>query len=71
MNAIILGAAGFIGTNLAMELLKDSTNYLTLVDRCENFFIDTLKEIGLINLKEEELKPNMTEKREGMSHDIP
>lgn len=33
MNILILGAAGFIGTNLVIELVKDQKNYLTLVDR--------------------------------------
>lgn len=33
MNIIILGAAGFIGTNLAVELSKDKRNRITLVDR--------------------------------------
>lgn len=33
MNIIILGASGFIGTNLAIELSKDSRNKITLVAR--------------------------------------
>lgn len=33
MNIVILGAAGFIGTNLVLELLKDEKNKITLVDR--------------------------------------
>lgn len=33
MNSIILGAAGFIGTNLALELSKDENNRITLADR--------------------------------------
>lgn len=33
MNSIILGAAGFIGTNLALELCRDKNNHITLVDR--------------------------------------
>lgn len=33
MNIAILGAAGFIGTNLALELSKNENNHLTLVDR--------------------------------------
>ncbi len=33
MNIIILGAAGFIGTNLALELVKDQESHITLVDR--------------------------------------
>jgi len=33
MNVMILGAGGFIGTNLALELSKDKNDQLTLVDR--------------------------------------
>lgn len=38
MNILILGAAGFIGTNLVIELLKDSQNRLTLVDEKPEYF---------------------------------
>lgn len=37
-NIMILGAAGFIGTNLALELCKDSGNRLFLVDENMDFF---------------------------------
>lgn len=33
VNIIILGAAGFIGTNLTLELVKEQGNQITLVDR--------------------------------------
>lgn len=33
MNILILGAAGFIGTNLAIKLMKDDSNRITLVDK--------------------------------------
>lgn len=33
VNIIILGAAGFIGTNLVLELVKEQENQITLVDR--------------------------------------
>lgn len=36
MNITILGAAGFIGSNLALELSKNNT--LSLVDRCLEYF---------------------------------
>lgn len=39
MNIIILGAAGFIGTNLALDLLKDKSAHITLVDVKRAFFI--------------------------------
>lgn len=38
MNIILLGAAGFIGTNLTMELSKDKNNNITVVDRCKAYF---------------------------------
>ncbi len=38
MNIIILGAAGFIGTNLILELVKDSSNRITAVDRKMDYF---------------------------------
>ena len=38
MNIIILGAAGFIGTNIALKLLKDESNKITLVDTNKKFF---------------------------------
>lgn len=38
MNVILLGAAGFIGTNLAMTLARQATNTVTLVDVCQDYF---------------------------------
>ncbi|MCR5213886.1 MAG: NAD-dependent epimerase/dehydratase family protein [Eubacterium sp.] len=38
MNIIIMGAAGFIGTNLAMTLANDQDNQITLVDRKRDYF---------------------------------
>lgn len=38
MKILILGAAGFIGTNLCIELAKDKNNIITLVDKCEDYF---------------------------------
>lgn len=38
MNILILGAAGFIGTNLAIALAKDPANKITLVDKSRLFF---------------------------------
>lgn len=39
MRSIILGGAGFIGTNLAMKLSENSTERITVVDRKAEFFI--------------------------------
>ena len=38
MRIIVLGAAGFIGTNLILELVKDSNNTITAVDKNLEFF---------------------------------
>lgn len=38
MKIILLGAAGFIGTNLVIELAKNSENEITVVDRDKSFF---------------------------------
>ena len=48
MNNIILGAAGFIGTNLAIELAKDKSNKTVLIDRQLEYF-DAVKELDLPN----------------------
>jgi UDP-glucose 4-epimerase len=46
MNIAILGAAGFIGTNLALKLTEDMFNNITLVDSNEVFF-NAHKRLGL------------------------
>ena len=38
MKIILLGAAGFIGTNLVFELAKDPANQITVVDRDISYF---------------------------------
>lgn len=38
MKIILLGAAGFVGTNLVFELAKDPANRITVVDREESYF---------------------------------
>lgn len=38
MNIILLGAAGFIGTNLTMKLAENRADKITLVDKDINFF---------------------------------
>lgn len=46
MNIIILGAAGFIGTNLTIQLAKDNQNKILLADKKREFF----KHIEAMNL---------------------
>lgn len=48
MNNVILGAAGFIGTNLAINLSKDASNRTALVDKELKYF-DTIKSLNLPN----------------------
>lgn len=50
MKIIILGAAGFIGTNLAIKLSKNDENIITLIDR-EEYFFSHLKRMDLQNVK--------------------
>lgn len=38
MNIILFGAAGFIGTNLTLQLMKNLNNEITLVDVNKNYF---------------------------------
>ena len=38
MNIIMIGAAGFIGTNLTIKLAEDKNNKITLVDKDLNYF---------------------------------
>ena len=38
MNIIILGAAGFIGTNIALKLLENKNDKITLVDTDKKYF---------------------------------
>lgn len=49
MNIILLGASGFIGTNLVVELAKNSENKITVVDREKSFFYN-IEALNLPNL---------------------
>ncbi len=49
MKIILLGAAGFIGTNLVIELAKDAKNEITVVDRNKEYF-RTLVDMDIPNL---------------------
>nr|MCR5778801.1 NAD-dependent epimerase/dehydratase family protein [Lachnospiraceae bacterium] len=50
MKIILLGAAGFIGTNLVIELAKDKKNLITVVDRNKAYF-KTLEDMHFSNVK--------------------
>lgn len=50
MKILLLGAAGFIGTNLAIELAKVETNEITLVDSKKEYFANVLKH-GFSNIE--------------------
>lgn len=49
MKIIMLGAAGFIGTNLVIELAKNPENEITVVDRNKSYF-GTLQDVNLPSL---------------------
>lgn len=59
MNCILLGAAGFIGTNLAIKLSEIGRDNITLVDKSETFF-EPVKTMNLRNIKiiESDFKEN-------------
>ena len=60
MNIMILGAAGFIGTNLAIELAQDKKNNITLVDKKEEYFSNITKfNFSNVSIKEASLDLNM------------
>lgn len=50
MNILILGAAGFIGTNIVLRLSADKRNTLTLVDK-EMCFFESINKLDLKNIK--------------------
>lgn len=43
MNIMLLGAAGFIGTNLIIDLAKNQNNQITVVDRNKDYFSQIIK----------------------------
>lgn len=49
MKIILLGAAGFIGTNLVIELSKNPENEITVVDRNMSYF-GTLRNMNVLKL---------------------
>ena len=71
MNILILGAAGFIGTNLTLKLAEDQGNTITLVDRNAMYF-DQIKKMKLSNLKyiENDLQVNSNFKKIVCGQDV-
>lgn len=49
MNIILLGAAGFIGTNLTIKLAENNNNVITIVDKNKSYF-STIQEKKLKNV---------------------
>ena len=54
---LILGGAGFIGTNLCIELAKESTNRITVIDQ-EVLYFANINSLSLPNVKTLEIKFN-------------
>ena len=50
MKIILLGAAGFIGTNLIIQIAKNQNNVITVVDRNKSYF-EVLKTMSIPNLR--------------------
>lgn len=50
MKIILLGAAGFIGTNLVIQIAKNPDNVITVVDRNKSHF-EVLKTMSIPNLR--------------------
>lgn len=50
MKITIMGAAGFIGTNLAIALAKNKENYITMVDKRKEFFSNII-DMNIENIK--------------------
>ncbi len=56
MKIILLGAAGFIGTNLVIELAKNPENEITVVDREKGFFKNIINlNLPRVNIVESDL----------------
>lgn len=59
MKIILLGAAGFIGTNLALALAKEPDNRITLVDRQKAYFQPVFEQLPNISMMESPLTAEM------------
>lgn len=53
MKNMLIGGAGFIGTNLTIELAKDKENEIIVVDANKAFF-NQIESLGLSNVKTQE-----------------
>ncbi len=59
MNILILGAAGFIGTNLTIELAKNKNDHITLVDKYIEYFSNVQKfDFHNVEIKQSSLDEN-------------
>ena len=63
MNVIILGAAGFIGTNLTIKLAENINDRVTLVDR----YIDYFSNIKKFNFPNVAIKKSSLDENEDFS----
>ena len=60
MNILILGAAGFIGTNLTIKLAENKDNQITLADRSKSYFSNIEKfNFSNVEIKESSLDVDM------------
>lgn len=60
MRVLLLGAAGFIGTNLTIELMKKPKYEITLVDKNKDFFSPVVKtNLKNVHIVESSLTVNM------------
>lgn len=60
MNVLILGAAGFIGTNLTIKLAEHKDNQITLVDKSKSYFSNIDKfNFANVEIKESSLDVDM------------
>lgn len=49
MKILLLGASGFIGTNLTIELAKNEKNHITVADKHKEYFT-SIEKLGLTNV---------------------
>lgn len=50
MNILLLGAGGFIGTNLTLKLIQNKKDYITLVDKSKKYFAP-IEKLNFTNVK--------------------
>lgn len=60
MNIVVIGAAGFIGTNLTIKLVENKHDNITLVDRDRDYFVNINKfDFENVKIVESSLDENM------------